>query len=77
MKAEPSLAIIPRFFLPGVASAVREVEAELGEAASDEAVAEHMGLSIDAYQSLVTKLKPVMVMSGRTSIPGVFISIKI
>lgn len=46
-----------------LAEAVREVEASSGAAATDEAVAEHMGLSIDAYQRLVTKLKPVMVMS--------------
>ena len=46
-----------------LASAVREIEATSGQAATAEAIADHMGLSIDAYQRLVTKLKPVMVMS--------------
>lgn len=62
-----------------LASAVREVEAISGEAATDEEIAEYMGLSINAYQRLVTKLKPVMVMSledlmgtgdGETRDPG-------
>ena len=46
-----------------LAAAIREVEAETGEAATEEAVADHMGIDMDAYQRLVNKLKPVMVMS--------------
>jgi RNA polymerase sigma factor for flagellar operon FliA len=46
-----------------LAGVIREVEAESGEAATQEGIADHMGMDLAAYQRLADKLKPVFVMS--------------
>ena len=43
--------------------AVKEVQAETGGAASDEQVAEHLGVDLKEYHALVHKLKPVYLVS--------------
>ncbi len=42
---------------------IQSLQDKLGRKVSDEEVAEHLGLEMTAYQEMVTKLRPVLVMS--------------